>query len=154
VDEVNFDDIDVKILDVLQEDSKISFAELGRKLNMSRSAVRERVNALMKKGIIEKFTIVINPYKMGMEMSAFFEIDVEPRYLHDVAKRLAEEKHVQSVNQMSGPSTLHVHAILNNKEHLERFLSEKIYSLSGITSVRSYILIRGFKTKSGGLRIC
>ncbi|HHW02320.1 MAG TPA: Lrp/AsnC family transcriptional regulator [Thermoanaerobacterales bacterium] len=150
----DIDDIDMKILSLLQDDGKISYAELGRKLNMSRSAVRERVNILIEKGIIEKFTIVINPYKMGLEMSAFFEIDVEPRHLQTVAKTLAEEKYVQSVNQMSGPSTLHVHAILKNKEHLERFLSETIYSLNGITSVRSYILIRGFKSKSGGLRIC
>jgi DNA-binding Lrp family transcriptional regulator len=150
----DLDDIDIKILNILQDDGKISYAELGRKLNMSRSAVRERVNILIEKGIIEKFTIVINPYKLGLEMSAFFEIDVEPRHLQTVAKTLAEEKYVQSVNQMSGPSTLHVHAILKNKEHLERFLSETIYSLNGITSVRSYILIRGFKSKSGGLRIC
>ncbi|RKL62861.1 Lrp/AsnC family transcriptional regulator [Thermoanaerobacteraceae bacterium SP2] len=150
----DLDDIDIKILNILQDDAKISYAEMGRKLNMSRSAVRERVNILIEKGIIEKFTIVINPYKLGLEMSAFFEIDVEPRHLQTVAKTLAEEKYVQSVNQMSGPSTLHVHAILKNKEHLERFLSETIYSLNGITSVRSYILIRGFKSKSGGLRIC
>jgi DNA-binding Lrp family transcriptional regulator len=109
---------------------------------------------LIRNGIIEKFTIVINPYKMGFEMSAFFEIDVEPRHLQTIAKTLAEQKYVQSVNQMSGPSTLHVHAILKNKEHLEKFLSEHIYSLNGIMSVRSYILIRGFKSKSGGLRIC
>ncbi|MDN5302142.1 MAG: Lrp/AsnC family transcriptional regulator, leucine-responsive regulatory protein, partial [Thermoanaerobacteraceae bacterium] len=106
----DIDDIDMKILSLLQDDGKISYAELGRKLNMSRSAVRERVNILIEKGIIEKFTIVINPYKMGLEMSAFFEIDVEPRHLQTVAKTLAEEKYVQSVNQMSGPSTLHVHA--------------------------------------------
>lgn len=151
---VDLDDIDMKILNLLQDDGKISYAELGRKLNMSRSAVRERVNILIERGIIEKFTIVINPYKLGLEMSAFFEIDVEPRHLQTVAKTLAEQKYVQSVNQMSGPSTLHVHAILKNKEHLEKFLSETIYSLNGITSVRSYILIRGFKSKSGGLRIC
>lgn len=148
------DEIDQKILEMLQENGKMTYADLGRKLNMSRSAVRERVNMLIRNGIIEKFTIVINPYKMGFEMSAFFEIDVEPRHLQTIAKTLAEQKYVQSVNQMSGPSTLHVHAILKNKEHLEKFLSEHIYSLNGIMSVRSYILIRGFKSKSGGLRIC
>jgi len=154
VSEIKLDNLDTKLLGILQEEGRISYADLGRKLNLSRSAVRERVNTLVENGVIEKFTIVVNPYKLGLEMSAFFEIDVEPRYLQQVAMVLAEEEQVQSVNQMSGPSTLHVHAILKNKEHLEKFLSQKIYSLTGITSVRSYILIRGFKTKSGGLRIC
>jgi len=148
------DQIDERILNILKEDSRISYADIGRKINLSRSAVRQRINALLETGIIEKFTVVINPYKLGLEMSAFFEIDVEPRYLQSVAKTLAEISYVQSVNQMSGPSTLHAHAILANKEHLEKFLSETIYSLNGITSVRSYILIRAFKSKIGGFRIC
>lgn len=148
------DRIDQQILNILQDEGRISYADLGRRINLSRSAVRERVNLLIKKGIIEKFTLMINPYRLGYEMSTFFEIDVEPRYLQSVAKTLAGLTFVQSVNQMSGPSTLHVHAILKNKEHLEKFLSEKIYALNGITNVRSYMLIRAFKSKSGGLRIC
>lgn len=148
------DEVDDDLLQILQEDGRISFAELGRKLNLSRSAVRERVRSLQSQGVIERFTIVTNPYKLGMEMSTFFEIDVEPRHLTGVAKTLSEEEYVESVNQMSGPTTLHVHALLKNKQHFERFLSESIYTLRGIINVRSYILIRSFKSKSGGYRIC
>lgn len=149
----NIDEIDRAIIELLTENGRMSFADLGRKVNLSRTAVRERVNSLVERGIIEKFTISINPYRIGREMAVFFEIDVEPRRLQEVAERLAQNDDVLSVNQMSGPSTLHVHAALRDRGHLEKFLAETIYALEGITSVRSYVLIRGFKTKSGGLRI-
>ncbi len=154
MDGLNMDKLDEQILSILIEDGRISYADLGRKINLSRSAVRGRVNALIDKGIIDRFTVVTNPYKMGFDMSVFFEIDVEPRFLQTIAPSLAKQKYVESVNQMSGPSTLHVHAVLKNKDHLEKFLTDTIYSLKGIISVRSYILIRGFKSKMGGFRIC
>lgn len=143
------DKVDEQIIAFLLEDGRASYADIGRKVNLSRTAVRDRINILLKKGIIEKFSITLNPYKMGYEMSFFFEIDVEPRYLIEVATKLAEVNNILSINQMSGPSTIHVHALLRDKDHLESFLMQTIYSLQGITNVRSYMMIRRFKSKSG-----
>lgn len=147
------DDLDLRILDILTQDSRVSCAEIGRKMHLSRSAVRRRIQKLVQKGVIENFTITINPYKMGREISAFFEIEVEPRRLQEVAGRLAENPDILSVNQMTGPSTLHAHAALRDRTHLERFLAEHLYSLPGVVSVRTFILIRAFKTKRGGIVI-
>jgi len=147
------DDLDLRILDMLTQDSRASCAAIGRKLHLSRSAVRRRIQKLVANGVIENFTITINPYRMGREISAFFEIEVEPRRLQEVARRLAENPDILSVNQMTGPSTLHAHAALRDRTHLERFLAEHLYSLPGVVSVRSFILIRAFKTKRGGILI-
>lgn len=151
--EVGLDAIDIRLLNLLAEDSRTSYADLGRALNLTRGAVRDRVRALVERGIIERFTIVVNPKKVGRSISAFFEIDVEPMHLTEVAAKLATNPYVQSVNQMTGPSTIHVHAALRDGTDLERFLRESVYSLNSIIMVRSYILLRSFKGKMGGLRI-
>lgn len=153
IDFAGLDPIDVHLLNLLAEDSRTSFADLGRAVNLTRGAVRDRVRALTERGIIERFTIVVDPKKVGRSISAFFEIDVEPMNLTAVADKLAANPQVQSVNQMTGPSTLHVHAALKDSTDLERFLRESVYSLKGISMVRSYILLRSFKAKRGGLRI-
>ena len=153
MDKISLDDIDLKILSMLKENGKSSYAEIGRRLNLSRSGARDRVRKMEKIGIIEKYTVVTNPYKLGLEFSVFIELDVEPRFLLKVAKELSDEKSVESVNQMTGPCSLHIHAIFKNKEHFEKFLINVIFALSGIINVRSYILIRSFKTKSGGYKI-
>lgn len=147
------DDYDRDILSLLIQDGRMSYADLGRAVNLSRAAVRERVHALKRAGIIERFTVAIDPKKVGLSISAFFEIDVEPRSLPVVAKTLAVNEHVLSVNQMTGPSTLHVHAALRDSDHLKEFLHATIYSIDGISMVRSYILLRSFKPNQTGLRI-
>ena len=147
------DEIDQKIMDLLSEDGRLSYAELGRILNLSRVSVRDRVNRLIESGIIERFSIIINPAKVGYNISAFFEIDVNPNKLNEVAKILADNKFVLSVNQMTGPSRLHMHACLWDNQHLQQFLIDTVYKLPGINAVNSCVLLRGFKTKRGGIKI-
>lgn len=147
------DGIDNKIIDLLIKDSRMSFAEIGRLVNLSRVSVRERVNRLIESGVIERFSIIINPKMVGLNLSVFFEIDVHPHKLQEVAKTLAENKYVLSVNQMTGPSTLHAHAALRDNQHLQTFLVNTVYSLPGISSVNSHVLLRGFKSKIGGIKI-
>jgi DNA-binding Lrp family transcriptional regulator len=147
------DETDQKILDILCEDARMSYAEIGRHLNLTRVTVRERVAALVESGVIERFSIIINPPKVGYNLSAFFEIGVHPNKLHEVANALADNKFVQSVNQMTGPNTLHVHASLRDSNHLQDFMQNAIYNLSGINNVNSYVLLRGFKVKKGGIKI-
>ena len=147
------DEINQKIRELLCQDARMSSAELGRRLNLTRVTVRERINSLVESGIIECFSVIINPEKAGYRLSAFFEIGVPPSKLHEVAQALAENKFVQSVNQMTGPNTLHVHACLYDNHHMQDFLKDAIYSLPGINNVNSYILLRGFKAKRGGIKI-
>lgn len=150
---IKLDQIDYKLLDLLSNDSRSSYAELGRLINLSRVSVRDRVNKLIENGVIERFSIIINPKMVGFNLSVFFEIDVHPHKLQEVAKSLAENKHVLSVNQMTGPSTLHAHAALKDNHHLQSFLVNSVYSLPGINAVNSFVLLRGFKSKSGGIKI-
>lgn len=67
----NLDAMDRKILAALHQNSRISYTDLGQQIGLSRVAVQARINALSEKGIIERFTVVINPVKVGMQVSAF-----------------------------------------------------------------------------------
>src|SRR5690606_29925261 len=108
------DDIDRKIIELLVENGRLSYVELGKRVNLSRVAVRDRVDQLMERGVIEKFTAVINSEKVGKQVSAFFEVDVEPKQLVEVAQNLANNPNVASIYQMTGPSTLHMHVLVED----------------------------------------
>jgi len=146
---IKIDDIDKRILDCLIENGRMSYADIGKKLNLSRVAIRERVNQLIEKGIIEKFSVVINSEAAGKKVSAFFEVDCEPQYLVPVAETLVNHPSVVSCYQMTGPSTLHMHVLFEDFEQLEQFINEEIYKLKGITRVESHILLRRFKSRNG-----
>lgn len=81
------DETDKKILSILHEEGRISYTDLGKRVGLSRVAVQTRINNLMEEGIIEKFTAVINPVKVGIPVSVFFNVEVEPKYLEAVVAR-------------------------------------------------------------------
>lgn len=143
------DEMDKKIINILIQNSRISFAEMGKELNLSRVAIRERVNNLREKGVIEAFTVVVNSEKVGKQVSAFFEVDCEPMYLVEVAQKLADNENVASCYQMTGPSTLHMHVLVDDFLSLEKFINEELYALEGISRVESHILLRRFKSRRG-----
>lgn len=143
------DNIDQKILNLLVEDGRRSYVEIAAELNLSRVAVRDRIRNMKEAGVIEKFTVVINSERVGKGVSAFFEVDCEPSSLVEVAHSLVEIPDVASCYQMTGPSTLHVHVLVEDFPDLERFINEKLYALDGITRVESHVLLRRFKSRTG-----
>ncbi|WP_375090458.1 Lrp/AsnC family transcriptional regulator [Peribacillus sp. RS7] len=142
-------DIDKKILEILTINSRTSYADMGKELNISRNVVRDRVQQLVEKGVIEKFSVVINSEAVGQKVSAFFEVDCEPAYLVNVAEKLAKNPSVASCYQMTGPSTLHMHVLVEDFPSLESFINNELYGIEGISRVESNILLRRFKSRSG-----
>ena len=146
---MKLDDTDLRILELLTENGRLSYVDIGKELGLSRVSVRDRVQQLMKNGVIEKFSVVLNSEKVGKKVSAFFEVDCEPGSLVEVAQTLADNPNVASCYQMTGPSTLHMHVLVEDFISLEKFINNELYSLKGITRVESHILLRRFKSRSG-----
>ncbi|MCP1123397.1 AsnC family transcriptional regulator [Bacillus sp. AFS018417] len=146
---MKINDTDKKILEILMQNGRTSYADIGKELNLSRNVVRDRVQQLMEKGVIEKFSVVINSEAVGKNVSAFFEVDCEPAYLVKVAEKLANNPSVASCYQMTGPSTLHMHVLVEDFASLESFINNELYGIEGISRVESHILLRRFKSRSG-----
>ncbi|WP_019534740.1 Lrp/AsnC family transcriptional regulator [Paenibacillus ginsengihumi] len=146
---VQIDDIDRRIIKILNANGRISYTDLAKEIGLSRVAVQARVQALQENGVIERFTAVINPEKIGIGVSAFFNVEVEPKHLHEAATALAEEPAVTSLYHMTGPSKLHMHGLFQNNQEMETFLKQKLYKLPGITSVDCQVLITRYKSRMG-----
>jgi Lrp/AsnC family leucine-responsive transcriptional regulator len=145
----NIDEIDRKIISILQQNGRASYTDIAKEVELSRVGVQARINALMENGTIEKITAVINPEKIGITVSAFFNVEVEPKHLMEAADRLADEPEVSSLYHMTGPSKLHMHGLFTSNREMELFLQEKLYVLPGITSVDCQVLIKRYKSRMG-----
>lgn len=142
----NLDEIDRQILKYLSENGRLSHAELGRLVGLTRAAVRERVSQLVEHGIISNFTIVVNPLKAGKNLSIYFNIDVEWSKMDQVAETLLNADEITNVYQMSGKPHLHVHALFDNQEHVSRY-TQQLHTIDGILSVESEFLITRYKER-------
>ena len=84
----NLDEIDTKILELLEEDARRSFTEMAEKLKVSESSIRKRVSALQKEGVIKKFTIKVDHAKLGLNTVAIVGIDVDSDKMLEIAQKL------------------------------------------------------------------
>ncbi|KZE75811.1 Lrp/AsnC family transcriptional regulator [Paenibacillus elgii] len=144
----HLDEIDTQILKHLSENGRLSNAELGRLVNLTRAAVRDRINQLVSSGIIDRFTITVNPLKAGKMLSMYFDIEVTWESMQQVIGELTADEEITNVYQMSGKPHLHVHALLDDPEHAERYM-KKLQAIRGITSVHSEIVIARHKERGG-----
>ncbi len=146
---MKFDELDQRLIEELINDGRASYVDLAKKIGLSRVAVKDRIQHLIDNNVIERFTIAVNSEKFGKKVSAFFEVDVEPQQLQDVAQNLADNPNVASVYQMTGPSTLHMHVLVEDFHKLETFINNELYSVSGITRVESHVILKRFKSRTG-----
>ncbi|WP_059104447.1 Lrp/AsnC family transcriptional regulator [Shouchella shacheensis] len=146
---VPLDELDKQLLALLHEQGRMSYTDIGKEVGLSRVAVQTRIQNLMDRGVIEKFTVVINPTQIGIHVSAFFNVEVEPQHLDHVANVLEKEAAVTSLYLMTGPSKLHMHGIFSDQQEMENFLIEQLYPLEGVVSVDCQMLIKRYKSRMG-----
>jgi Lrp/AsnC family leucine-responsive transcriptional regulator len=81
------DAIDIQLLSILKDNSRLSFADIGRKINLSPSSVRERIQKMEDTGVIKKYDIQIDYKKLGYEFEAFILLQVFSGHLKDVIQK-------------------------------------------------------------------
>lgn len=126
------DRLDVRIINMLQIDARTSFREIARRTGVSDATVRDRVSKMQKNGLIDGFATIVNPAKMGMNISCFLSLTVQPTNIANVISNLKEIKEVKSIYELAEKENLFINVILEDKESLRKFINEKIYPLEGV----------------------
>ncbi len=140
------DETDRQILELLKIDGRMSYSDIAEKVHLSRVAVRDRIVNMMNNKVIMCFTVQINAKAYNKDVSAFFDIEVDPMKLESIAKQLADNEEIAIISQHTGTTGLHVHAFIDCMENLSQFMNENFYSIKGVKSVHSYVLIKNYKT--------
>ena len=127
-----FDEKDKEILNFLQENYRISYKDLSKKVDLAASTIHNRVQNMIKEGIIIKFDTFVNPFKVGYESIAILGLSADPLKLDDTARRLSEYNEIQLVASSTGDYNLIVKVIAKDEKNLWRFINEEIKTLDGI----------------------
>ena len=125
------------------------YSEIGQQVGISRVAVKMRVQALEKKGIIEEYTTIINPQKISGAISCYFEIETVPDTLEEVISILEKNDTVTQIYRVTGKSRLHVHAVSSSQEELEQLLHGTMDHLPGVLECSTNIILSRVKDIKG-----
>jgi hypothetical protein len=143
------DDLDQKIIRCLIQNARMPYSEIGQQVGISRVAVKMRVQALEKKGIIEEYTTIINPQKISGAISCYFEIETVPDTLEEVISILEKNDTVTQIYRVTGKSRLHVHAVSPSQEELEQLLHGTVDHLPGVLECSTNIILSRVKDIKG-----
>ncbi|MGQ9788078.1 MAG: Lrp/AsnC ligand binding domain-containing protein [Candidatus Hadarchaeaceae archaeon] len=139
------DELDLKIIHILEEDGSISFTEMARKLRLNESTVRKRVLSLKEKNVIKKFSIIVDPAQIGFNTVAVVGIDAAPDKLLEIAQKLAELPETRYVATSTGDHMIMTEIWARDGRELSQMLSKKIGSIEGVKKVCPSIILEKIK---------
>lgn len=120
------DPVNVRILEVLEEDPRASTALVARRVGMSAPAVRDRIDRLEESGVIQGYRLVLSPAAMGLPVAAFVRLRPGPGQLPKIAELAAAIPEVSECHRISGEDCfllkVHVASIEALEGVLDRFL--------------------------------
>ncbi|MGC1467732.1 MAG: Lrp/AsnC family transcriptional regulator [Pseudolabrys sp.] len=145
---IALDEIDRKILGVLQEDGRVSVADLADKVGLSPSPCLRRVRIMEKAGVIARYVAVLDQQAVGLPVSIFISIKLEKQKqdaLDRFAKTIARWPEVLECYLMTGPRDYWLRVVVPDLAAYERFLKQKLTRLEGIASIESSFALEQVK---------
>ena len=120
------DDLDLKILSELSKDASISVPRLSKKININSSVVYSRIKRLVKRGLIKKFTIVINDEALGFNVKALTGITMDSKLRDNVLGELFKIPSVREVAEVTGRFDVLVTMTARSLDEMHQIISEKV----------------------------
>lgn len=133
------DEIDMKILSALYNDASISVPKLSKQLGVNLSVTYSRIKRLQKRGIIEKFTILVNEEKLGLNASAMAGINIDPKQREVVVAELEKLDSIRLMREITGRFDLWVNLRGQTLDELHKTVYDVVGKLAGVTSVEIFM---------------
>ena len=136
-------EIDTKILNIIQKDARIANAEIARQVGLAPSAVLERVRKLEERGVIRGYAADIDASQIGFGLTAF--VFVRTSFCGSIGSVLSKIPEVLEVHDIAGDDCYLLKVRAENTEALGKFFREKLKNLPEIISTRTTIVLQTLK---------
>jgi len=131
--------LDLQILSELSEDASISIPRLSKKINVNSSVVYSRIKRLVKRKLIERFTIVVNDNVLGYTVKALTGINMDTKKRDHIIEELFKIDGVREVAEVTGRFDILVTMYAKSLDQMHKLVSEKIGRIDGVQSSESFI---------------
>ncbi|WP_461460932.1 Lrp/AsnC family transcriptional regulator [Methanobrevibacter sp.] len=123
---IKLDDTDKNILKIINEDVRVSYRQISRDLNISVGTVHNRIEKMVKNGVIEKFSPVINHRKLGFVLTSIIGVRVRGGKLENFENKISFNKNVVGIYDVTGEYDAILIAKFRNTDELDMFVKEML----------------------------
>ncbi len=140
------DDLDHRLLDLLQRDGRATQLELSRAVGLSQPAVAERIRKLEERGVITGYTARVDATKLGKDITAFIGVSVEhPKYFESFAKKVLALPDILECHRVAGQDSYILKVKTANTRSLDSLLVETLRTIPGVTRTQTTIVLSSIK---------
>jgi Lrp/AsnC family transcriptional regulator, regulator for asnA, asnC and gidA len=140
------DDLDAKIITILQSDGRISNTDIAKSLDVSEATIRGRIKRLIDDEFIQ-IVAVSNPLKLGFEITGDLYIRVEMTKMENVINSLSKFRELWYIVTTTGRSNLNAEFVVKDLEELHDLVYNRISHINGVEQVETSIIIKYIKRK-------
>ncbi len=144
---VKIDELDLQILSELTNDASVSVPRLAEKINANASVTYSRIKRMIKKGLIERYTIIVNDAELGYGVKALTGINVDTKRRDNIIEEIFKIDGVREVAEVTGRFDMLITMYTKSLDEMHKMVSEKMGRISGIQSSESFIEMKA-RTKA------
>ncbi len=141
---ITLDSLDKQILHELQEDCRIQYRELAKRTGRAIGTISNRIQNLVKKGIIKRWTIQIDPESLGYDFTAILHIKIDVVHINQINKELAKIKELYALYNVTGDTDIIALGRFINRRHLDKVI-HKILAIPHIQRTSTSLVLRQLK---------
>lgn len=145
------DEMDLKILDKLQQDAKITNVALAESVNLSPAPCLRRVRELEEMGVICSYNALLDADKLGWKVSVFIEIRLERQVVTDLQifeKSIEKFSEVMECYLMTGTSDYLLRVVAKDLKSLQTFITDRLAGIPNVANIQSSIALKQVKYKT------
>jgi DNA-binding Lrp family transcriptional regulator len=147
--EQKLDKVDRDLLNYLQENARITNAELARRVELSPPGLQKRVKKLEDAGIIDQYATILNPETVGYDMLCYVQITLvrhKSDFLQNFMKVVQDIPEVLEAYHITGEYDYLLKVVIRNRKHLEEFILETLSPLPGMDKIRTSLVLNKIKS--------
>lgn len=147
--ETSVDDIDRMILNILQENGRISNADLARQTELSPPAIHARIKRLESQGFITRYVAILDRQAMGYDMLCLISVTLQihqPEKVNGFRNAIRDMPEVQECYHITGEYDYVLKVAIRNRQDLERFLMERLTPIPGIAKIHTGLVLNDIKS--------
>lgn len=144
---IRIDRIDIQIIKCLKENARVNASEIGERVNMSVSAVIERMKKLETSGVIRQYTVVLDHKKIGKDVSAFISVSLEhPKHNDKFIDEINKNPEIMECSYVTGDFDFLLKVITSSTDTLTELLNQ-IKSIPGVSLTRTLVVLSSTKNQ-------
>ena len=142
--ELEFDRIDKELLNILQENAELTYAELGKRLGISPSTVYMRIKKLREKGVIKRIVAEVNPEVLGYRLRSLIFVSIDVKKYSSVVRELVKIPQIKVIYDITGEWTFALEALVRDHKELSELL-DRIGEIDGVQHTSTAVVLRVIK---------